>query len=226
VNGKSIPILFADDTSTLVTHSNPVEFCNTINTVFHTLSDWFRNNLLSLNLTKTHFIRFVTKHKNQTEININCDNKLPPATNITKFLGLTVNCPLTWTNHIDFLTKKLSNTCYLIHNIKPFLSISALKMVYHSLFHSIMSYGIMFWGNSAHTHIIFKMQRVLRIIVGAGYRDSCRELFKELKILTLSSQYILSLLLFVIQNRGFLHRIVHFTTLIPGKRMICIYKCH
>jgi len=181
VNGKSIPILFVDDTSILVSHSNPVEFCNTINTVFHTISDWFRNNLLSLNLTKTHFIRFVTKNKNQTEININCDNKLPPSTNITKFLGLTVNCSLTWTNHIDFLSKKLSNTCYLIRNIKPFLSILALKMVYHSLFHSIMSYGIMFWGNSPHTHIIFKMQkRVLRIIVGAGYRDSCRELFKEL----------------------------------------------
>lgn len=40
-------------------------------------------------------------------------------------------------------------------------------------------------------------------MVGAGYRDSCRELFKELKILTLSSQYSLSLLLFVVQNRGY-----------------------
>jgi len=122
---------------------------------------------------------------------------------LEKFLGLIVNCSLTWTNHIDFLTKKLSNTCYLIQNIKPYLSIPAMKMVYHSLFHSIMPYGIMFWGNSPYSPIIFKMQkRVLRILVGVGYRDSCRELFKELKILTLSSQYILSLLLFVIQNRG------------------------
>ena len=88
--------------------------------------------------------------------------------------------------------------------LNSFLSIPALKMVYHSLFHSVMSYGIMFWGSSPHTHIVFKMQkRVLRMMVGAGYRDSCRELFKELKILTLSSQYILSLLLFVVQNRGY-----------------------
>jgi hypothetical protein len=50
-----------------------------------------------------------------------------------------------------------------------------------------MSYGIMFWGNSSHH--IFKMQkRVIRIIIGYGYRESCGELFKELKILTLSSQ--------------------------------------
>src|SRR5215510_12794667 len=76
-------------------------------------------------------------------------------------------------------------------------------MVYHSIFHSIMSYGIMFWGNSPHSPVIFKMQkRVLRILMGIGYRDSCRELFKELKIVTLSSQYILSLLMFVIRNTG------------------------
>jgi hypothetical protein len=99
-----------------------VEFYNTINTVFQNSSNWFRNNLLSLNLTKTHFIRFVTKNNTHNEINIKYDNKILPATNITKFLGLTVNCLLTWTNHID-LTKKLSKTCYLIRNIKPYLSV-------------------------------------------------------------------------------------------------------
>jgi len=105
----------------------------------------------------------ITKNNNQTDININYDNKLIPAITYTKFLGLTVNCSLTWTNNIDLLTKKLSNTCYLIRNIKPYLSISALKMIYHSLFHSIMSYGIMFWGKSPHSLVIFKMQkRVIR----------------------------------------------------------------
>jgi hypothetical protein len=74
-------------------------------------------------------------------------------------------------------------------------------MVYHALFHSTMSYGIIFWGNSPHSHGIFKMQKkVLRILMGIGYRDSCRELFKEEKIGTLPSQYIFSLLLFVIRN--------------------------
>jgi hypothetical protein len=41
---------------------------------------------------------------------------------------------------------------------------------------------------------------VIRIMMGYWYRDSCRELFKELKILTLVSQYILSLLMFVVNN--------------------------
>jgi len=149
-------------------------------------------------------MKFVSKNINQLEIDIDYDNKSISAINYTRFLGLTVNCSLTWTNHIDLLTKKLSSTCYLIRNIKPYLSISALKLIYHSLFHSIMSYGIMFWGNSPHSPVIFKMwKRVIRILMGIGYRESCTGLFTKLKILTHSSQYIFSLLLFVVHNRSY-----------------------
>jgi hypothetical protein len=82
----------------------------------------------------------------------------------------------------------------------------------------------MFWRNSSLSSVIFKIQkRVIRIIMGYGYRESCRELFRELKILTLSSQYILSLLLFVVNNRYYFVPIVYIITLIPYKKMI--YTC-
>jgi len=52
--------------------------------------------------------------------------------------------------------------------------------------------------------VIFKMQkRVIRILIEIGYRDSCRGLFKNLKILPFASQYILSLLLFIVCNKGY-----------------------
>ena len=40
-----------------------------------------------------------------------------------------------------------------------------------------------------------------RIIMNARNRDSCHQLLKNLKILPLKSQYIISLLLFVAKNR-------------------------
>jgi hypothetical protein len=43
---------------------------------------------------------------------------------------------------------------------------------------------------------------VIRIISGVGPRDSCRNLFKELDILPLSGEYILSLMLFVVDNQN------------------------
>jgi len=48
------------------------------------------------------------------------------------------------------------------------------------------------------------MQKLaIRIMMGCGYRESCRGLFVELKILPLASQYIFSLLLFVVKNRNY-----------------------
>jgi len=49
---------------------------------------------------------------------------------------------------------------------------------------------------------IFKIQkRIIRILANKGRRNSCRNLYKQLQILTLPSQYIFSLLIFVVRYR-------------------------
>jgi len=40
---------------------------------------------------------------------------------------------------------------------------------------------------------------------GSRPRDSCRELLKHLRILPLQSQYMLSLLLFIVDNKNLFH---------------------
>jgi len=46
-------------------------------------------------------------------------------------------------------------------------------------------------------------KRAIRTMIGCGHRESCKKLFVELKILPLASQYIFSLLLFVVNNRNY-----------------------
>jgi len=95
----------------------------------------------------------------------------------------------------------LNSACYIIRSLKSIISLENLRMIYISSVHSIISYGIIFWGNSTYSNTIFKLQtRVIRIMMNAGNRESCHELFKILNILPLYSQYILSLLLFVVKN--------------------------
>jgi len=66
-----------------------------------------------------------------------------------------------------------------------------------------MSYGIIFGGNSTHSMEIFRIQkRVICIITKSSNRASCHQLFKQLEILPLQSQYIFSTLLFVIKNKN------------------------
>jgi hypothetical protein len=86
--------------------------------------------------------------------------------------------------------------------VNPYVNTNAIIMIYHSLSHTVMTYGIIFWGNSSHSIQVFRIEKkAVRIIMGRGNRESCRNLFKELKILPLMSQYILSLLKFVLNIR-------------------------
>jgi hypothetical protein len=75
-------------------------------------------------------------------------------------------------------------------------------MVYFEYFHSIMKYGIIFWGNSTYVCRVFTLQkRIIRIMSGVGAKSLCRNLFKILDILPVSCQYISSLMMFVIDNQ-------------------------
>jgi hypothetical protein len=81
------------------------------------------------------------------------------------------------------------------------MSQDTLKVVYYSYFSSTMTYGIIFCGSSSYS-IVFRLQkRVFRIITGARSTDSCRGFFKKLKTSHFHSQYILSFLLFVVNNK-------------------------
>ncbi|KAI8423332.1 hypothetical protein MSG28_014346 [Choristoneura fumiferana] len=56
---------------------------------------------------------------------------------------------------------------------------------------NIMSYGMLIWGKAADIETIFILQkRAVRSIYNLGSRDSLRERFKEINILTVASQYI------------------------------------
>jgi hypothetical protein len=63
----------------------------------------------------------------------------------------------------------------------------------------VLTYGIIFWGNSTNVHQVFTLQKKNRVMSVVGPRSSCRG-FRRLKILPLACQYILYLMLFVIDN--------------------------
>jgi hypothetical protein len=156
-NHKSV--LFADDTSLIVTHLNHTDFSKDITSVFNQLNKWFAANLLSLNLNKAQYVQFITKNTPIREISISRNNKFILNTLSTKFLGLVCANSLSWKDHITQLIPKLSKACYVLTCIRPFLSQDALKTAYHSYFHSLISYRIIFWGNSSYSSHIFQLQK-------------------------------------------------------------------
>jgi hypothetical protein len=200
VNGNSKPVLFADDTSIIVSDPNLVNYKNDLISSFRQLNEWFDINFLSLNYNKTQYVHFRTFNSETIHLDISYNNRCISNDINTRFLGITVDSSLSWKYHIDELMVKLSKACYAIRSLRPLVSTETLRMIYYSYFHAVMSFGMIFGGNSPHSNNIFKIQKVIRIITNSRSRDSCKELLKELQILPFYSQYIFSLLVFVINN--------------------------
>ena len=100
------------------------------------------------------------------------DKKLTTVDSI-KFLGLTLDNSLSWKKHIEAIVPKLSAATFAMGIVQPFLSLDSLKLMYYSYFHSVLTYGIIFWGNTPHSNAVFRMQkRIVRIMVGVRNRDS------------------------------------------------------
>jgi len=61
VEHKAFPILFADDTSILVTSPNGIQMQSEFNAVFEQLNKWFKSNLLFLNFAKPILFNILIK---------------------------------------------------------------------------------------------------------------------------------------------------------------------
>jgi hypothetical protein len=197
-------ILYTDDTNLIINNKNLDDFKTTMNNADQYLNNWFKQNLLCLNCQKTRFLHFKIRTSNSIDINMDhMDDPISKVQNV-KFLGLMLDDTLSWKSHVDHLECKLSSACFVLRTLRPLLSEGTLRTVYFSYtsIYSILSYGIIFWANCSDSNKIFKRQkRAIRIITLSKNKESCREIFKKLNILPLYSQYILSILIHIIQNK-------------------------
>jgi len=66
-------VLFADDTSIIITDTNRRDFNVNANQMFQDINSWFKVNLLTLNLNTTQYLEFRSKnyHNINTQIKYN-----------------------------------------------------------------------------------------------------------------------------------------------------------
>jgi len=148
INKNNKIVLFADDTSLIISDPDPIKFRDDANKILLHIQEWFNANLISLNWKKIHFMHFTTKNNSFSTFDIIYKDKKLTTVDSIKFLGLTLDNSLSWEKHIEAIVPKLSAATFAMRVVQPFLSLDSLKLIYYSYFHSILTYGIIFWGNN------------------------------------------------------------------------------
>ena len=124
-----------------------------------------------------------------------------------KYLGLLIDATLSWDSHIDNLSKKIARSLGVMFKIRPFVTQTILKNIYHSLVCLHLLYGIQVWGSAFDTNInklIVLQKKTVRMRTfnenPIGFRGPSAHtspLFSELSIPKLKDIYDLQLMHFV-----------------------------
>lgn len=120
--------------------------------------------------------------------------------NTTQYLGISLDDKLSWTAHINSLCSKLSTGIFVIRRMKNVGDMMTAKTAYHALFESHLRYGIAVWGGTTVGNLqraLVLQKRAIRILSDLQPRATCREAFRELKILTVINLYILEAITYV-----------------------------
>ena len=113
---------------------------------------------------KTNIVKFTSNNRQTGNFRIIYQNKLLSGVNNIKLLGLQIDKNLNWKTHVHNPLPKLSSACYLIRRMYLSFNMHTLKMIYYAYFHSVMEFGIIFWGVSAESKkVLMQQKRILRI---------------------------------------------------------------
>ena len=186
-------ILFADDTSLICSTRNLISYTpktaddwaiinDKLNIELEKITDWLKLNKLSLNVKKTKYMIFrhkTNKHINTLSLNMN-GLSISQVEKFT-FLGLTINETLTWKDHIEIISNRISKTIGILSRLKHTLSQKILKMIYTSLILPRLHYCNLAWGFKP-GRIETLQKKAIRIISNSKYNAHTDPLFKEMSL--------------------------------------------
>ena len=201
--------MYADDSFLCSSAFSIKEACNKLNSCLIHVSNWFKENRLLINTSKSHFMVIGTqsriKNINET-ITITLNEKPLDKITSTKLLGMIIDENLNFNQHIDFLIKKTSPKIALLKRLRHILPLESLNKIYHATVQPHFDYSLTVWGNSSKQNLssIQKLQnRAARAITGNyDYTTSVSGLIKQLSWMNIHQRlsYFLGILVFKCLN--------------------------
>jgi len=199
-------ILFADDTSLLLSDKNLSNLVNNINSELSIMKSWFAANKLSLNTNKTNYIVFHSPQKKipPDVIDIRIGSSSISQAKSIKFLGVYIDENLSWKKHLTMKANQILKITSVMSRLKYSISHETLKTIYSSLVSPHLSYGIISWGSTISkemNRMKTLQKKALRTINKAKYNSHSNPLFKKSEILKVDDLYKQECTKLFIRNR-------------------------
>ena len=155
-------ILFADDTTIIQGHKNLKYLKWSMEEGLKNMMDWFKANLLTINLDKTECLIFQNHNNNsQPSIKLDLGDQTIRNSDKVRFLGVWIDHKLHWTKHTNTLLMKLKQNTNLLQIGNKFLNKASKKLVYYAHIYSHITYGIVVWGNMVDKSTKSKIQKCM-----------------------------------------------------------------
>ncbi len=189
-------IMYADDTTILLENNIAQGLYYNSKLILNKAILYSKNNDLAINPLKTISLNFSKKKDIVSQV-----EDVTTETH-TKFLGVILDNKLTWTEHINYLCKKISTGVYVVRRLNYIGGLSAAKTAYFALVESHLRYGLIVWGGtSVHnmSRILVLQKKAIRTLANLDPADqqTCRPAFTNLGILTVVALYILETIKYV-----------------------------
>ena len=187
-------VMYADDTSLLISSSDPLCLQNSLNLNMCRIASWFQKNHLTLNISKTKLMLFGTPQNLSKYQNISLiyDGETIERVDNFKYLGIVFDSHMTWSHHIDLIASNVSKRCGVIRRVKYYLPNYILKKLADSLVMPHFDYCSHVWSNCSLT-LTSKLQILLnnlaRIILSADIRTNIDSMMSSLKWLKLDDRW-------------------------------------
>ena len=144
-----------------------------------------------LNVDKTNFMIFGTRHINDDNLHLYYNNQVINRVSSIKFLGVMIDENLSWNHHTNQLCNNISRNIGIFRKLQ-FLPRNVLKLlpVYHSLISSHLSYCAIIWSFSSEQNcncILLLQKRALPLITYSHYLQPSAPLFSRMSILPIHS---------------------------------------
>ena len=189
-------IQYADDTQILVSGKKERlrELVQQVETALEKLLDWFCQNQMKINASKTQLLVLGTKAmlRNVPQISIKFGNSFLTDTKAVKNLGLVIDKNLSFEPHIDYLTAKCTGTLIALMHARHVVPRCVVQQIVEGLVVSSIRYCLSVYGTCGTTQMQ-RIQKLLnfctRVISGKRKYDRVSSEAKRLGIMTASNLF-------------------------------------